>query len=376
MEVTTNSLVDLVKVQPSSGKKIQNAMGASSEDNEFRHLIEAQQSTDQNELSSNQKTDSTTAAGSPNGLPNNEQLDSDDFELNKQMLLAAMMLGQTPKIVQPDMQEPIQEDVGAANVEGVSELLVPQTSDVAQQLPEEPQLAADVLPAEGEVPEKPVEMQTTSELKQPVAAKEQASEPLKPMNDRPETFAPAAKSLDADLQKDTVVIHQNPNAEVPLFHKVDTVPIRVGDTFTVEKNSDAEVPTQIAKQLAEPIQGKVSSIELELNPRSLGHVHVEMKWLEDGSLHVTMKADKLGTQAILERSAGALQGLLEHDAQQPVRVNVQQPQEDGQPNHNNHGNQQQEQQQSSQHSRDREQQDTDSRFLQELRLGLTPINYS
>lgn len=392
MGMTTNGVLDLIPVQSSSANKVQNSGNASSQDNDFRKLLETQQSANQSGMTSNRKPDGATDADSSNSAPNRGQSDSDDLELNKQMMLAAMMFKQTPVVV-PEAHEDAQADAAVANAEGVQEILGAQNPGVAQTQSENGQLAADVLSgesanaeksaAEMKQPELPTEKKASeaseqpkldTQVKQTARPGEDASRPVKQMKDLPEFTAKvtdAQSQKDTGAQKDTAV--QNQGADIPLFRKVETMPIRVGDASAAEGKAAAEVPAQIAKQLAGPIRGKISTVELELNPRSLGRVHVEMKWMDDGSLHVMMKAEKLGTQAMLERSAGSLQGLLERDAQQTVRVDVQQPQEDAQPNNHN-GGQQQEQQQNSRHDRGAQQQDMDNRFLQELRLGLTSIN--
>lgn len=392
MGMTANGVSDLIPMQPSSANKVQNSGNASSQDNDFRKLLETQQSVNQSAMSSNGKPDGATDADSSNSVPNRAQLDSDALELNKQMMLAAMMFKQTPVVV-PEAHEEVQVDATVADAESVQEILGSQNPGVAQTQPQDGHLAADVLSgesanaekpaAEMKQPELPTEKKASeaseqpkldTQVKQPVPSREDASRPVKQMKDLPEFTAKvtdAQSQKDTGAQKDTAV--QNQGADIPLFRRVETMPIRVGDASPAEGRAAAEVPAQIAKQLAGPIRGKISTVELELNPRSLGRVHVEMKWMDDGSLHVLMKAEKLGTQAMLERSAGSLQGLLEHDAQQTVRVDVQQPQEDAQPNNHNSG-QQQEQQQNRHHDQDAQQQDMDNRFLQELRLGLTSID--
>ncbi len=382
IKMTTNSLVDMIKVQQSPAPKApgHKGMDASESGRDFHSLMQTQRSLDE---SCSQYTGGSESADSShaqtNGTANAQQTDSDGLDLNKQIMLAAMMMEHRPIVPMQDMQQPVQQDSDGVQAEGIqgvetqqnpqggAQSPVPQTVETVQQpmdaqqgaAPEQPQTeaSADTVQMDRD----PQIRQTEQPLTEAAGVTRQSPKPQEADTDK----------LHAEDPKVTTETDGAAHAQTPLFDTVDAMPIRVGDGFTVEKKSESEVPVQIAKQLSQPIQGKMSSVELELNPRNLGRVHVELKWLEDGSLHVSMKAEKLGTQAMLERSVGALQGMLEHDAQQPVRVEVQQSQQDGQPN-NGHNGQQQDQQQ--QHGQNRQQHDSADRFLQELRLGLIPTN--
>ncbi len=371
MGVTNNSVNDMLKIQPSTAGKGKNAKGpeSASDENAFRRLMEESQSLNKDGSRPGRDSASASDKTAQETVSAEGQNASDEIDVNKQMLIAAMMAGQMPSIVRMDVQEDVPAQADAANLEGVQQIMLAQTSgNEAQQMPEA-SLEAEGLSDANKALAQAANGQTTVQAEQPAASKEDVLEIVK------SEVQVKTASAENDIQKQEKEPEQNPNAATALFETVDAAPIRVGDGSLTDKKVEVPVAEQIESQISGAIKAKVSSLELELNPKSLGRIHVEMEWMQDGSLHVFMKAEKMGTQALLENSAGALQKLLQQDTQNPVQINVQQSAKEELPNHGHNG-QQQEQRQNSRRDQNKDQQDAGSRFLQELRLGLTPISGS
>ena len=102
----------------------------------------------------------------------------------------------------------------------------------------------------------------------------------------------------------------------------------------------------------------------------MGRIRVEMRWSDEGALHVILHAESAHTQSLLEKDMASLQTLLGRETQQEVKVELPREQEaprqsfdDGRQN-GGQQHHQQEQRQSSRHS--------GQDFLHQLRLGLIP----
>ncbi len=367
MGVTNNSVNDMLKIQSSAAGKGKKAKGPelASDENTFRRLMEESQSLNKEGSRPGKDASSASDKAAQETVSADGQNSSDEIDVNKQMLIAAMMAGQMPSIVRMDAQEEVPAQADAANLEGVQQILLAQTSgNEVQQMPEA-SLEAEGLGDENKAFAQAANEQTVLQAEQPAASKEDVLEIVK------SEVQVKTVSAENDTQKLEKEPEQNPNAETALFQTVDAAPIRVGDSSLADKKVEVPVAEQLENQISGAIKAKVSSLELELNPKSLGRIHVEMEWMQDGSLHVSIKAEKAVAQTLLENSAGELQRMLEQDAQQMVRLEIQQAAKDELPNHAQDGRHQ------GQQNQERQNRDDDSesgnRFMQELRLGLAAI---
>lgn len=162
---------------------------------------------------------------------------------------------------------------------------------------------------------------------------------------------------------------QDAGVERPLFENVKAAPVKVGDAPAAEK-AEKPVETQIGDRLVQALQDGETRVEIQLNPENLGKVKVEMIWSKDGGLVVQLHAENRETQSLLSKNLSGLENLLSRETQQEVRVEVPRQEESQRQDlyeqqQNQHRQQQQEQRQS---------RHTDSEaFLQQLRLGLIPM---
>lgn len=161
---------------------------------------------------------------------------------------------------------------------------------------------------------------------------------------------------------------QDAGVERPLFENVKAAPVKVGDAPAAEK-AEKPVETQIGDRLVQALQDGETRVEIQLNPENLGKVKVEMIWSKDGGLVVQLHAENRETQSLLSKNLSGLENLLSRETQQEVRVEV--------PRQEESQRQDLYEQQQNQHRQQQEQRQsrhTDSEaFLQQLRLGLIPM---
>lgn len=280
--------------------------------------------------------------------------------VEQQMLLAAMasMAVPAPVIVEAEMPEP-ELQIGAVVLEG----------QAAEEMSAGPQLLTQetaVPTVEGEAAAPAAPQQTAELHKEPELAE-------------PKTTAEAPKQQlemeDTDVSVKTASAMEAP--EQPLFKEVETVPIKVGDAPKEEPADAAPVHSQVSDRVMEGLKQGESRIELELEPRTLGKVAIEMTMQKDGTIHVLLRAEKPSTQLLLDSDAGKLQSILGRDTRQEVFVETvnyqekqQMPQYHQDPQDQGQGRQQQEEEHPH-HPRHHEEGGED--FLHQLRLGLAPI---
>lgn len=163
---------------------------------------------------------------------------------------------------------------------------------------------------------------------------------------------------------------QGAEVETPVFQEVKAVPVKVGEA---PKAAQAEKPVeeQIAPRLTEALQNGETRVELQLTPENLGKVTVEMTWTKDSGLVVQLHAENRGTQDLLAKNTSGLAELLGREVQQEVRVEV--PRQEESQRQDLYEQQQQQHQRRQQEER-RRQQSSGEDFLQQLRLGLIPMD--
>lgn len=89
---------------------------------------------------------------------------------------------------------------------------------------------------------------------------------------------------------------------------------------------------QLGEKLTQVLKQGESKVELQLEPRNLGRVQVEMTWDQEGTLRVSMYAENSRTRTLLEQDLAGLRSVLSQNTQQEVRVEVSRQQESQQQN--------------------------------------------
>ena len=163
-------------------------------------------------------------------------------------------------------------------------------------------------------------------------------------------------------------------AETPLFEEVEAAPIKVAEAPERAEKAPA-VEKQVADKLVSVFESGETKVEIRLDPAELGKLTIELTRNEDGTLNILLDAENMQTRGLLERHVTGLQEALAERGQQNVQITVNQNEESQR--QDNNANQRNDFQdgsngrQSEQHRRDDHRSGED--FLQQLRLGLIPI---
>ena len=265
--------------------------------------------------------------------------------LEQQMLLAAMALAQNPVVILQDVQPEAQESGTAV------ELAPLQTKQMPQQN------MASVLGTEPEAPQLQT-VETAQTAPQTETGKADSGESRGSELPMEELHA-ESRTEQADVEPQ------------PVFRDIKAVPVKVGEVYQAEPTVENGVELKdLGDTLSQAIDRGENRLELQLQPAELGRIRVEMRWSDEGALHVILHAESTRTQNLLEKDMASLQTLLGRETQQEVKVELPREQEaprqsfdDGRQN-GGQQHHQQEQRQSSRHS--------GQDFLHQLRLGLIP----
>lgn len=160
----------------------------------------------------------------------------------------------------------------------------------------------------------------------------------------------------------------------PLFRQVESAPVKVGDAQTLDTQAP-DMDKKLSAKLNQALDEGARRIEIRLTPENLGTVVVEMTQSSDGALHVVLRASGDKAMNLLSEHAANLGSLLQSGTQGTVQVEVQRQQESQQSQQQRN---QDNQQQGGNHPQDQQQEhrqrhDTAQDFLQQLRLGLIPL---
>lgn len=328
----------------------QKMLDAKAEDSPVKEQVAAGQSKE------NAEVISANAAGAG-------EEDTTDLELQNQMVWAALMALQQPVVAMESVQQAPQADPQNVLVEG-QPVLDPAASCAFQTLEAAPE-------AEGR----------DVSLLERALRPERANEPLQETSMKPAEQEVVVHHrsgetpvTDAALSSEEKTQQTEFGEAVPVFRDIDGIPVKVGEAPVLEQSGKEQpVEAQLFERLSTAVDRGETKVDIQLEPENLGHVQVEMTWSKDGALRVSMHAESSQTQKLLERDVAGLEVLLSRNGQQEVTVEVNRQQEsarqdldDGHP----HGGSQQEQQPDHPNKQKREGQD----FLQQLRLGLIPVD--
>lgn len=343
--------------------------GESSQKDGFQKLLEQKADA---QAPKQEKTDAGSQAPRSEGAaqepeqPRQVQItQKDPKELEDQMALAAMAMMQAPVVpVEQTLTPEVQTEVAAAEIAPVMAegVLIPEERELApetNETAEVPQEAGEAPAADQTLPE---------ELPQAIEAPEAASEPE---GRTVETKAEARAPQDVEVTRsENTEEPQGAEVERPVFEDVRAVPVKVGEAPRAEK-AERPVEDQIVPKVREALQNGERRVELQLTPENLGKITVEMTQGKDGGLVVQLHAENRETQSLLNRNSANLAELLGRETRQEVRVEVPRQEES---QRQDLYEQQQEQQRRHQQEQRRKRETGGEDFLQQLRLGLIPLD--
>ena len=287
-------------------------------------------------------------------------------ELEDRMALAAMAMLQTTVVpVEQTMTPEVQEEAAADELApAAAEVLLDPAAKA--EAPEEKALVPETLAEDGG--NQAADRTFAEELPQTIEAPEAAQKPEeRTVEVKAETGEAVREDADTAKTAGTEEPQGGETEAAPVFEDVKAVPVKVGEAPRAEQ----PVEKQIVPKLSEALAQGETRVELQLSPENLGKVTVEMTWSKDGALVVQMHAENRGTQDLLSRSTGELAQLLGRESQQEVRVEV--PRQEESQRQDLYEQQQQQHQQHRQEQR-RRQEAAGEDFLQQLRLGLIPLD--
>lgn len=346
----------------------------------FQKLLEQKQGTDAQAAPKAEKAggtqkpqDSQTAqsAEKPQETEQPQQVQAnpkEGRELEEQMVLAAMAMLQTT-VVPVEQAETAPE----APVEAVAVEAAPLMAE-AVLAPEEqsfvPEAEAPLKAAVESNEDQTVDQAMTEELPQTIEAPKAAQETEgRTVEIKVETGHAETRATETSDTEETAE-PQGAEVETAVFEDVKAVPVKVGEA---PKSREAEQPVekQLAPKLAQALRNGETRVEIQLTPENLGKVTIEMTQSRDGGLVVQLHAENRETQNLLSRNTIHLAELLGRETEQEVRVEVPRQEES---QRQDLYEQQQEQQRRHQQEQRRKHEASGEDFLQQLRLGLIPLD--
>lgn len=163
--------------------------------------------------------------------------------------------------------------------------------------------------------------------------------------------------------------------QMPLFDEVEAAPIKVAEA---PERTEQSVPVeqQVTTKLVNLLENGETRVQIQLEPVELGKLTIELTRSEDGTLSILLDAEKAQTRGLLEKHMGNLQEALTDRGQKVAQITVErgeeaQRQDNQQRDDFYDGRNGQQQQQQEQQRRDDRRDGLD--FLQQLRLGLIPL---
>lgn len=295
-----------------------------------------------------------------------EVVQEDGKVLEERMTLAAMLMAQAPVV---PVEETLTPEV---QTEAAAEVIAPLAAETVL-TPEEETLVPE---AEAKLLETPVEsgenqaasQALTEELPQTIQAPE-ATQDTEGRTVEVKVETGSGEEAASDAGEDTAP--QGAEVETPVFEDVKAVPVKVGETHKAPQPEEI-MDKQIAPRIDEALANGQTRVELQLTPENLGKITIQLTTGEDGKLLVVLHAENRDTQSLLSRDTTRLAELLGRETQQEVRVEV--PRQEESQRQDLYEQQQEQRQHRQQQEQRRKRESAPEDFLQQLRLGLIPMD--
>ena len=353
----------------------------------FQKLLEQKQSADAQAAPKPEKTDAaqkpqdaqtSESAKGPQEIEQPQQPQAgmkEGKELEEQMILAAMAMLQNP-VVPAEQAEMTPEVQAEAVVEEIAPLVAETVLAPEEQsfVPEAGQ-TVETTPESGEA--QTVDPDLAQELPQTIEAPEAAQETEgRTVEIEARTAGRAEPQAAEAADTEETAEPQGAEAETAVFEEVEAVPVKVGEAPRAAEDAETE---SIGKQIGSKLIGITSvggeaggqSVTIDLDPANLGRLQIEVGLSKDGTLYVHVNAENGRTQNLLSRNSESLAAILGKYTQQEVRVEVPRQEE------SQRQDLYEQQQEHHQHRQQEQRQKHESRsedFLQQLRLGLIPLD--
>lgn len=164
-------------------------------------------------------------------------------------------------------------------------------------------------------------------------------------------------------KKDNLEI--NSEAQIVASPDKDVIVIKVADPVT--PSTGKELAEKLGDEIVVKLDSGANEFQAVLNPKGLGEIAVKLS-VESGKIVVSMTCSNETTKALLENNVSSLVKIVEGNMGQETVVNVYNEKDSGQENFDGHGNKGQYQGNSQHNQGDNDETETD--FIQKLRLGI------
>jgi|GEM_PF-1552606 Flagellar hook-length control protein len=173
----------------------------------------------------------------------------------------------------------------------------------------------------------------------------------------------SVESEKSDVKKNNLEI--NAEAQISVPQEKDVIVIKVGDAVTPSTGKD--LAEKLGNQIVVKLDSGKNEFNAVLNPEGMGEIHVKLS-MDSGKVLVSMTCSNESTKTLLENNMSSLVKIVEGRMGQQTIVNVYNEKSSGQENFDGQGNKGQYQGDTHHNQRDNDQTETD--FIQKLRLGI------
>ncbi|MGE4213249.1 MAG: flagellar hook-length control protein FliK [Anaerotignaceae bacterium] len=157
----------------------------------------------------------------------------------------------------------------------------------------------------------------------------------------------------------------NTEAQIIATQEKDVIVIKVADPVT--PSTGEELAEKLGNEIIVKLDSGANEFQAVLNPKGLGEIAVKLS-VESGKVVVSMTCSNEATKALLENNVSSLVKIVEGNMGQETVVNVYNEKDSSQENFDGQGNKGQ-YQGNSQHNQDNND-ETETDFIQKLRLGI------
>lgn len=375
MDMITNSMMSMLQTAPE--RQSTQSTDKSGSDSDFKSLLDQKKSgfEDSKAPAESKQTQEKPAAPAKTQEDDSTEVNSDLAAQLQSAWLNMPVQTVVTEEIQPvvaetvelvtDVTETVSADVSLMQGDGTEGLV-----EAAEQVVETAD--ADLAP----VLENPVQEETAApEVNLTEDAAPEVTEAV--TDDAPEVNAEVVVTEAA--QEETT---EEVDTFQPIFEDVEAAPIKVAEAPAADETADAQsVQDQVAHGLTEALANGETKVLLSLTPETLGKITVEITRAESGLIHVSLLAESVRTSQLLERNMPSLQSMLaKNDDSAKVEVEIQKQDAGNQANAQYDGNngssaQEERAREEQQRRYEREQHSQSSAdFLQQMRLGLIPVD--
>ncbi|MCI9467081.1 MAG: hypothetical protein HFE99_08190 [Ruminiclostridium sp.] len=371
MEQMNNALLTMLTTSAGQSDLTKN-VGKGDGSDEFQKLLDQKTNQATKPESSNTTSKPKDKAPVENKDANTEKKDGpiqEDAQTTAKRMMQSGLV-----VVDPAMFQMVQVET-AVMVEG-EQTILPQDALVTEEVVVQPQQTMMTQENPGQAMGEQLQGEANAQAKQGevVVTQEtvQTEMPVEAKSQLGQNAQVEGRKADTSTEAEVVDVEQAPQR---VFREVETVPVKVGETYQTE---EPDVAKQIDTQLGQALSKGETHVRIQLTPEHLGNVTVDVTQNSDGILRIAISAHSSETRGLLERHLNNLQMMLSNRTQQAVQVEVQRQEESqqGQNQENpydghNGSNREEQEERRQRHNEQREQAATQD-FAQQLRLGLIP----